>query len=97
MKRIFIILSASTWLLACTKDKQYIQKPTCYPFLFLSDKMDGELRYIRTDTLHTQWPQTSGTLTNYLCDDDTALFHAKLDTVGCIGGGYQTFRYIKAQ
>ena len=87
---LLLILFAS-----CVKTKEYIQKPTCYHFLVLSDKYDGEMIYLRTDTLNTQWEQTSGTLTNYVCNDDTAMFYKVNPLVGC-ESGWQRFRYIKS-
>jgi len=65
---IIVILSLAAiitffCLTSCTK--QYSENPTCRRYLELIDKFDGEMIYLRTDTLYP-----NGINSNYACDSE---------------------------
>ncbi len=91
--RALFMLAVLVYLLAitmtsCTKG-DYIQKPTCFRYLELSDKWDGEMIYMRTDTIWANDPHSQ-----IACNDDTAIFYKTFPLTGC-ATGWQQFRYIK--
>ncbi len=83
------ILGGLLLILSSCKKSDYVQKPTCFRYLELSDKWDGEMIYMRTDTI---WPNNR--LSQIACNDDTAIFYKTFPLTGC-AGGWQQFRYIK--
>jgi hypothetical protein len=85
VKPVLIILLVLA-LASCTKE--YIEQPTCYRYLELSDKYDGEMVYLKTDTL---WP--GGRQSTYACDDELKkIENYKPHAEGC-EQGYQVIRY----
>lgn len=85
MKSLVIL---SILFFSCTKE--YIENPTCRRYLELSDKYDGEMHFLRTDTL---WP--NGRIANEVCDSDLLRLKNYVPFVeGCTTGGYQEFRYV---
>ena len=87
--RKLIPLVLIVMLFSCSKNGDYIQKPTCYRYLELSDKYDGELIYIRTDTIFP-----NGIYNNVVCNEDTLkLINFKGKMEGC-GSGWQQIRYL---
>jgi hypothetical protein len=89
MRYLILLLGVIVMLFSCSKNGEYIQKPTCYRYLELSDKYNGELIYLRTDTL---WPQ--GRYNNVACGDDTLKLMKIFPLEGCDNGGFQRMRYL---
>lgn len=85
----FLVLACVAHLFSCSKS-DYIEHPTCRRYIEVSDKFDGDMNYIRTDTL---WP--NGRIANEVCNADLDSMRAYVPNVeGCPTGGYQEFRYL---
>ena len=71
---------------SCTKE--YIETPSCYRYLELSDKYDGEMVYVHTDTL---WP--NGRYNNVVCGADVDRLQSFVGKPEGCTGGWQMVRY----
>jgi hypothetical protein len=89
---ILVVIGAilfTVLLFTCSCTKQYEQKPTCFRYMELHKRFDGELRYVATDTVYP-----SGKLASIACGDDIARLQNYVDsTHGCIGGGFDSVYY----
>jgi hypothetical protein len=92
MKKILIICSFA--LVGCTKE--YLEKPTCFRYLEVTDKWTSEVRptsAMKADRVDTLWP--NGRVANVVCDGEVdRLQKIDLDTIGCNSGGWQSTRYV---
>jgi hypothetical protein len=92
MKKLNLLLCVTVIvsLLSCNKN-DYIESPTCYKYIELSEKFDSELKYTHTDTL---WPSGIHGVLSYACDNELQkLLKYVPDTVGCLTGGYESIHY----
>jgi len=87
--RYLVLFGIIVMLFSCSKNGEYIQRPTCYRYLELSDKYNGELIYLRTDTIYPQ-----GVYNNVACGDDTMKLMQSFPLEGCENGGFQQMRYL---
>lgn len=88
MKQILFVMILA--LFSCTK--QYIENPTCFKFMELSDKFTGEMVPIRVDTL---WTSGVPGVLSYACGADVnKLEQANRDAhpEGC-ESGFQIIHY----
>jgi len=87
--KLFLIICTLA-LAACTKE--YVQRPTCYRYLEIVKRWDGEMRPLTPDTLYPSSRQAS-----IVCDDDTTRllnFQGKFE--GCSGGWQQvTYKLVR--
>jgi hypothetical protein len=65
MKKITYFFLIVILLASCTKE--YIEKPTCFYYMELSDKFTGDLKPIRVDTI---WTSGVPGVLNYACGTD---------------------------
>jgi hypothetical protein len=85
---VFITAFVLIMFSSCTKE--YVQNPTCFRYIELSDKYNSEMIFIKTDTLYP-----SGKLETYACGEDVEKIQNYVPRMqGCETGGYQVFRYV---
>jgi len=75
-------------VISCSKNGEYIQKPTCYRYMQITERWDGEMIPLKPDT---SFP--GGELSSVLCNNDTLIAYRTFPKEGC-AGGWQQIRYI---
>jgi hypothetical protein len=90
---ICVVLGAilfTVLLFSCGCTKQYSENPTCRRYLELIDKFDGEMIYLRTDTLYP-----NGRISNYACDSELMkLINYQPKIEGCENGWQKVYYKI---